>query len=95
MIKHIFTNINDITKESVHEILIENLSYKNLKEESKGKFEGNGDGFNCYYFINDYIVSVFNSGGSIVAGVEAKSVENMICLYIAKKFARVAEIISR
>jgi len=67
-------SINDINKESVYEILIQDSHFKNLKEESKGKFEGNGDGFNCYYFINDYKVSVFNLRGSILAGVEAKSV---------------------
>lgn len=45
MIKHNFTSINEITKESVYKILIQDSHFKNLKEESKGKFEGNGDGY--------------------------------------------------
>jgi hypothetical protein len=96
MIKHNFKNIDEINKESVYHILIKDPHFKKLKEESKGKFEGNGDGFNCYYFINDYIVSVFNLGGLIVvARVDVKSVGNTICLTLAKEFAKVAEIISR
>ncbi|WP_291125066.1 hypothetical protein [Flavobacterium sp. UBA6031] len=94
MIKHIFINNENVNEESVYEILIENPTYKNLKEESKGKFEGNGDGFNCYYFINDYIVCIFNLKGTIVARVEVNPVENTIGLTLAKEFARVAEIIS-
>ena len=95
MIKHTFTSISDITKKSVYEILIQDSHFKNLKEESKGKFEGNGDGFNCYYFINDYKVSVFNLGGSIVARVYIYSLENTTGFTLAKEFARVSEIISR
>jgi len=98
MIKHIFTSINDITRESVRKILIQDSHFKNLKEESIGKFEGNGDGFNCYYFINDYKVSVCNfSIGSIRARIDNIPVQNSAwtSLTLATEFARVAEIISR
>ena len=94
MNEYIFNDFEELSESKVLQVLISNPYYSNLREESKGKFEGNGDGFNCYYLINKNIVCVFNLRGNIVARVMFKPVMETDNLRIAKKIAIIAEKIS-